>query len=69
MSQSITTPFSVTGITCEACIKLIKRRVITIAGVKDFNVTLTGEASVIADRTIDISEITKVLVGTDYKVT
>ncbi|OGG03838.1 hypothetical protein A2W14_04825 [Candidatus Gottesmanbacteria bacterium RBG_16_37_8] len=66
--MNITTNFSVSGITCEACLKLIKRRVGVIAGVKDINVSLSGNASVIADRTIEIIEITKALEGTDYKV-
>lgn len=60
--------FTISGITCEACLKLIKRRVGTISGVNDINVDLQGTTKVSADRKIDLSEITKVLEGTDYQV-
>ena len=68
MNQQITTNFSITGITCETCIKLISRRVLTIPGVSDINVSLRGKTSVSADRKIESSELAKVLQGTDYQV-
>ena len=64
--MNITNHFSISGITCEACVKLISRRVLTITGVKNIKVSLTGEADVFADRKINSDEIIKVLQGTDY---
>lgn len=68
MSNINTLKFSVTSITCEACLKLIKRRVNTIEGVMDLNLSPSGEATITARREIDISEIRKALEGTDYRV-
>ncbi|KKS97991.1 MAG: hypothetical protein UV73_C0004G0133 [Candidatus Gottesmanbacteria bacterium GW2011_GWA2_43_14] len=68
MSDINTLKFYVTGITCDACLKLIKRRVNSIEGVLDFNVSLTGEAQVTARRDINLTEIKKSLEGTDYQV-
>lgn len=64
----INSSFSISGITCEACIKLIKRRVSAISAVKDINISPTGALLVTSERKIDLSEITKVLEGTDYQV-
>ena len=68
MSDINTLKFSVSGITCDACLKLIKRRVNTIEGVMDLNLDPEGEALLTARREIDISEIRKVLEDTDYRV-
>lgn len=60
--------FTVTGITCEACLKLIKRRVNEIDGVMDLNLSREGVATLTARREIEITEIKKALEGTDYRV-
>lgn len=66
--MDIMNQFSISGISCEACIKLISRRVLTIKGVKIIKVSLTGDTSVTAERKISQSEIMKVLEGTEYQV-
>ena len=66
--MNITSQFSISGITCEACIKLISRRVLPITGVKDIKISLSGETAIIADRQIESVEISKVLGGTDYQI-
>ena len=68
MSDINTLKFTVAGITCDACLKLIKRRVSTIEGVMDLNLDPGGEALLTARREIDISEIRKILEDTDYRV-
>jgi len=60
--------FLLKGLTCEACAKLVKRRVGTINGVTDAVVSLDGKMEVSADREIAKREISDVLSGTDYGV-
>jgi len=68
MSDIITLKFSVTGITCEACLKLIKRRVEKVEGFLDLNISLSGDATIIANRPVELDEITKALEGTEYQI-
>ncbi|KKR33524.1 MAG: Heavy metal translocating P-type ATPase [Candidatus Gottesmanbacteria bacterium GW2011_GWC2_39_8] len=58
----------ITGITCEACIKLIKKRIEKIDGVKDIDIKISGETVISGERNIDLEEIVDVLKDTDYKV-
>ncbi|KKS47005.1 hypothetical protein A3J20_05675 [Candidatus Gottesmanbacteria bacterium RIFCSPLOWO2_02_FULL_42_29] len=68
MADIHTLKFTVSGITCDACLKLIKRRVNAIEGVMDINLDSEGVATLTARREIDIMEITKALDDTDYRV-
>lgn len=63
-----TTTISISGITCDACLKLIKRRVGSIGDVVEVNVDQTGVTAIIAYRTITKDEIIDVLKGTHYQV-
>lgn len=64
-----TTQFQLSGLTCGACEKIISKRLKTIEGVVDVQVSsLNGVTSVIASRTIDQQEIKSALQGTHYKV-
>ena len=56
------------GLTCEACVKLAKRMIGKIEGVKETNIQLAGNAEIIAERLISKSEIKDVLSGSDYQV-
>ena len=64
-----TSQFQLSGLTCGACEKIITKKLKTIEGVIDVQVSsLNGIASVIAPRTIDQQEIESALQGTHYKV-
>ena len=55
--------------TCDACKKLIEKRVKKIAEVSDAEVSLqAGELCVTADQPITKEAVSQVLTGTDYSV-
>lgn len=56
------------GFTCEACVKLSKRIIEKIDGVKETNIQLAGDAEIISDRLIPKSEIKEAFLGSDYGV-
>lgn len=62
--QSIT----LSGLTCDACVKLVTSRFMKITGIKATRVMLDGTAHVEASRQIDKEEFMKVLEGLPYKV-
>lgn len=62
MTQKIT----LTGLTCEACQKLLSKRIGRIDGVESVNVQLNGKTEIVAKRNITESEINNVLEGTKY---
>lgn len=69
MTESITTSFQLSGLTCPACEKLIKKRVKQIAGVAEAVVDLkTGKTDIVADHTINAEELSVVLNNTPYKI-
>lgn len=59
----------ISGITCEACIKLIKKKVGKITGVKDIVIKdNNGETMIVSENEIKTSEIISALNGLPYKV-
>jgi len=68
MSQ-IKTIFSLSGLTCGACEKVISKRLQKIEGVQGVQVSLqNGATSITASRPISIDEVTQALHDTHYKV-
>jgi len=65
----LTTRFQLSGLTCEACEKVITKRLQTIAGVKEIHVSSqNGFTSIMATRPISKDEVIQALAGTHYKV-
>lgn len=56
------------GLTCEACIKLSKKRIEKIDDVKETNIQLSGEAEIFSERMISKNEIKDALNGSGYEV-
>ena len=63
-----TSQFQVEGLSCQACQKIIQKRVGKIQGVTEVSVDLNGKLELKSDRTIDKAELINVLKDTDYKV-
>lgn len=61
--------FQVSGLHCEACVKLITLKVKQISGVTDFSVSSDGEAKLTANREVNLNEVQDALKGTGYTVT
>ena len=58
------------GITCDACVRLIQKRVGGIKGVTDVVVNKnTGETKIFASRKISKEDIEYILADTEYKIT
>lgn len=67
--QNIKTDLLLTGLTCEACEKIITKRLNKIEGVYNvYVVAQTGATSITATRSISKEEVTQALVGTHYQV-
>lgn len=59
----------ISGITCEACIKLIKRKVGKLDGVTDVTVKdYDGETTITSIKKLNISDIISSLSGLPYQV-
>ncbi|EKD89793.1 MAG: hypothetical protein ACD_32C00146G0002 [uncultured bacterium] len=59
----------ISGITCEACIKLIKRKVGKLDGVSEVIIKgNSGETTVISVKKLNISDIITALSGLPYQV-
>lgn len=63
-----TSQFNLTGLTCDACVRLIQRRLGKIEGVHGVSVDLTGKTAVDASRTISQEEVKVALAGTSYSI-
>ncbi|KKP90812.1 MAG: Copper-translocating P-type ATPase [Parcubacteria group bacterium GW2011_GWA2_36_10] len=62
--------FKITGLTCEACIKLITLRLKKIIGVTEISIDLqSGQAEVRVEPDLSFDRIEQVFVGTDYSIT
>lgn len=57
-----------TGITCEACVKLIQRRLQRLPQIKEVVVERSGQTRIVADRAVAAEEIGQALAGTPYQV-
>ncbi len=62
------TTVTISGIHCDACLKLIQRRLAKIPGVQDLTVEKTGKTTITGERKTTSSEIQDALIGTDYKI-
>lgn len=60
--------FQVEGISCQACQKIIQKRLGNVQGVSGVSVELNGQLEVKADRAVDKSELVNALKDTDYKI-
>ncbi len=58
--------FTIQGITCEACIKLVKKRLGKIIGITTINLDLKGKLGIQAERNLDASELVQALKDTNY---
>lgn len=56
------------GLTCEACAKLVKRRIEKIDGVENATVLNDGTASIVASFNITKEDVRNALSDTEYKV-
>lgn len=56
----------ITGISCEACVKLVKRRLKKIKDAIRANVELNGKIELHLERIISKNEIKKIFKGTGY---
>lgn len=56
------------GLTCEACVKLIQRRLQRLPQIKEVAVELSGQTRIVAEYEVTVEEIEQVLAGTPYQV-
>jgi copper chaperone CopZ len=63
-----TSQYQLSGLTCEACLKITKKRVGSINGVNEVAADLNGNLEIKADRAVDKSEVVNALKDTDYKI-
>lgn len=58
-----------TGLTCEACVKLVSNRFSKISGVRDVDINLiSGETKVSSETNIDLAILENSLAGTHYSI-
>ncbi len=63
------TKLQLSGLTCDACEKVISKRLQKIEGVQEVHVTAqNGVTSITASRSISKDEVVRALEGTHYKV-
>ena len=60
--------YKISGLTCEACLKLTKKRLEKISDVTEVNVNISGETQITALRPIEKTEIIEALKGTNYQL-
>jgi len=57
------------GLTCEACVKLASKRLSKVPGVKNVSINLaTGETNIESEAEIDLGVLQDSLMGTTYKI-
>lgn len=56
------------GLTCEACKKLVSRMIKKIQGVSKVDVDLSGNVEVVSNRQLILSEIEEVLRHSEFKI-
>lgn len=64
----ISSTFKLTGLNCEACIKIITKRLLAIPNVTSAEVKLNGEATITSDKTVNKEDVVNALAGLEYKV-
>lgn len=60
--------FRITGMHCDACLKVSKMKLGKIAGVSEVTVLSDGEATIVADRKLSLEEARLGLQGTEYGI-
>lgn len=60
--------FKLNGLTCEACVKLVTKRLGRIADIQKILIDLTGTLSIDSARDVSKAEIEAALAGTPYIV-
>lgn len=61
--------FKLTGLTCEACVKLASRRLQKVHGVSGVQIDLkSGEARVSSDNQLDLRVLEESLMDTNYSI-
>lgn len=60
--------FKVLGMHCGACQKVIEKKLSKIEGVTGVTAQLSGDVSVLANRSVNIDEVKLALQDTDYTV-
>lgn len=60
--------FKVEGLTCQACQKIIQKKLGKVTGVNGVSVELDGKLEIKSEREIAKSELVEALKDTDYKI-
>ncbi len=68
MSNQKSLKLQLSGLTCDACMRVIEKRIKKIIDVHDVKIDLLGNTEILSDRQINPNEVVKVLEGTHYKV-
>ncbi len=68
MSNQKSLKLQLSGLTCDACMRVIEKRIKKIIDVHDVKIDLLGNTEILSDRQINPNEVIKVLEGTHYKV-
>ena len=59
---------NLSGLKCNACVKLVKSKVGKIDGIKSVDVNLSGETCIISERLVTKDEIKHALAETDFGI-
>ena len=59
---------NLSGLKCNACVKLVKSKVVKIDGIKSVDVNLSGETCIISERLVTKDEIKHALSETDFGI-
>lgn len=69
LNHFVSTTFRLTGLTCDACVKIVRRKIMNIPTVTDVEVDLSsGNIEIIATQAIQKEEVVQNLTGTHYHV-
>jgi copper chaperone CopZ len=68
MPANVSTSINLAGLHCDACPRLIEKRLKKIQGVQEVRVAMTGATEITADRRLDPGEIGHALTGTPYRI-
>lgn len=60
--------YKLQGLTCEACVKIVKKILSGVDGVKEVFASLDGDLKIDTDREIEKSEFVSALKDTNYKI-
>lgn len=60
--------FQISGLTCESCVKLIKRKLGKLPGVQEVKMDMAGALEIVSDQPISNDMVSAALEGTQYQV-